>query len=161
MTSIDHLANCSAMFQSTHPRRVWHSYPEPNYLDYSVSIHTPTQGVTLWDFKSVEFTKVSIHTPTQGVTVSERQRDTWRIVSIHTPTQGVTCLWLVVWKQLSSFNPHTHAGCDFVCKCLIMRELRFNPHTHAGCDINRPPSKLQRNVSIHTPTQGVTQLSRT
>ena len=34
--------------------------------------------------------KVSIHTPTQGVTIYDRQIEAVEAVSIHTPTQGVT-----------------------------------------------------------------------
>ena len=56
----------------------------------SVSIHTPTQGVT----RKVMFrnvgTLVSIHTPTQGVTRRDERYFSVYIVSIHTPTQGVT-----------------------------------------------------------------------
>ena len=32
----------------------------------------------------------------------------------------------------------------------------FNPHTHAGCDIIQLSRNSYRMVSIHTPTQGVT-----
>ena len=34
--------------------------------------------------------------------------------------------------------------------------MSFNPHTHAGCDIGGWSSVININVSIHTPTQGVT-----
>ena len=33
----------------------------------------------------------------------------------------------------------------------------FNPHTHAGCDITVLNSRPSNQVSIHTPTQGVTR----
>ena len=119
---------------------------------------------------------VSIHTPTQGVTVvkvyefnlrrfqSTHPRRVWRrnggfgrraTVSIHTPTQGVTrcgLLWLVelvfqsthprrVWlyyfpslSDYVGFNPHTHAGCDTLVLNEVLWYRSFNPHTHAGCD---------------------------
>ena len=32
----------------------------------------------------------------------------------------------------------------------------FNPHTHAGCDEHTDEQLRAYNVSIHTPTQGVT-----
>ena len=32
----------------------------------------------------------------------------------------------------------------------------FNPHTHAGCDYSYFVTLTYDNVSIHTPTQGVT-----
>ena len=98
-----------------------------------VSIHTPTQGVTMVVYTRIHLVIVSIHTPTQGVTTSimypaqasqfqsTHPRRVWpfctfamcsEYVSIHTPTQGVT-IPCPVWR---------------------------------GCII----------VSIHTPTQGVT-----
>ena len=40
------------MFQSTHPRRVWRSYRLLLIWYSSVSIHTPTKGVTLPSFRS-------------------------------------------------------------------------------------------------------------
>ena len=36
------------------------------------------------------------------------------------------------------------------------RVIGFNPHTHAGCDIARCHFFIFKKVSIHTPTQGVT-----
>ena len=56
---------------------------------FPVSIHTPTQGVTIVYIGKLYHVPVSIHTPTQGVT----QAEVWK-----------------VWHR--SFNPHTHAGCD-------------------------------------------------
>ena len=55
-----------------------------------VSIHTPTQGVTMPYMGSKSKIAVSIHTPTQGVTKDIIVSDFLKIVSIHTPTQGVT-----------------------------------------------------------------------
>ena len=36
----------------------------------------------------------------------------------------------------------------------------FNPHTHAGCDEINPGTHDIIDVSIHTPTQGVTSVYR-
>ncbi len=55
-----------------------------------VSIHTPTQGVTIVIFNGINISIVSIHTPTQGVTDETGKWDYSLKVSIHTPTQGVT-----------------------------------------------------------------------
>ena len=66
--------------------------------------------------------------------------------------------WLV--KLLICFNPHTHAGCDFFEGWNIGGLCCFNPHTHAGCDIGGWSSVININVSIHTPTQGVTHTIR-
>ena len=54
---------------------------------------------------------VSIHTPTQGVTIVIFNGINISIVSIHTPTQGVTSHLSSV-SSMECFNPHTHAGCD-------------------------------------------------
>ena len=76
-----------------------------------VSIHTPTQGVTLYNLIERAAIAVSIHTPTQGVTPGAPGVPVSPLVSIHTPTQGVTTR-LYLNSGTSSFNPHTHAGCD-------------------------------------------------
>ena len=168
-----------------------------------VSIHTPTQGVTGGyidvtraqdgfnphthagcDDKTMNMAKtaaVSIHTPTQGVTYDTSCCWPLVCVSIHTPTQGVTIqrnydspakwfqsthprrVWQLFDIKVNSpqcFNPHTHAGCDV--GTIIFPNMRrcFNPHTHAGCDILNTVWLLTLDVSIHTPTQGVT-FSRT
>ena len=54
---------------------------------------------------------VSIHTPTQGVTPDSIVSTFGHSVSIHTPTQGVTLRSQYVFID-KCFNPHTHAGCD-------------------------------------------------
>ena len=127
------------LFQSTHPRRVW---PLANLY---------AQGALT----------VSIHTPTQGVTLAGN--------AIGASSQFQSTHPRRVWPREApaaiippSFNPHTHAGCD--CSMLAARKdlRRFNPHTHAGCDLNNPnvPDNTTQ-VSIHTPTQGVTRTMRT
>ncbi len=63
------------------------------------------------------------------------------------------------WRlHVLCFNPHTHAGCDRFCEHIDIRGFCFNPHTHAGCDYIRGSKMLSSNVSIHTPTQGVTYI---
>ena len=164
-------------FQSTHPRRVWlsrnyfksvisrfnpHTHAGCDshwgipYLPFSVSIHTPTQGVTYAPRVFGRWLSVSIHTPTQGVTWAigfdpiqsqfqsthprrvwqqQLQQDLhWSGVSIHTPTQGVTYSISCNRKNLLCFNPHTHAGCDQLQRDWQEKMWGFNPHTHAGCD---------------------------
>ena len=56
--------------------------------------------------------KVSIHTPTQGVTMENQMLIQLFSVSIHTPTQGVTRFRTALAHHQAGFNPHTHAGCD-------------------------------------------------
>ena len=103
---------------------------------------------------------VSIHTPTQGVTVLCPDHVNDLLVSIHTPTQGVTPYWLSLSRS-GSFNPHTHAGCDPGCSISPWSSWSFNPHTHAGCDSLSKVYDKRLQVSIHTPTQGVTQEQNT
>ena len=144
------------MFQSTHPRRVWHTSGFRKGWFQCFNPHTHA-GCDIEDGTNRFLCFVSIHTPTQGVTgwkywrmccrlfQSTHPRRVWRygrnlirigrFVSIHTPTQGVTEGSSKVIIMDSSFNPHTHAGCD---------------HGRAGGGV------LPGMVSIHTPTQGVT-----
>ena len=56
----------------------------------------------------------------------------------------------------SSFNPHTHEGCDPAHATDLFRYLSFNPHTHEGCDGKAYHLWWYLQVSIHTPTKGVT-----
>ena len=63
-------------------------------LTSTVSIHTPTQGVTGRGVGIGGGMPVSIHTPTQGVTLHKITTAQVPAVSIHTPTQGVTLIWV-------------------------------------------------------------------
>ena len=101
-------------FQSTHPHRVWRVFPAFYSYVLGVSIHTPTQGVTI-----------------------EKGKRRWNLWFQSTHPRRVWPWSLrCLCNNVLSFNPHTHAGCDtgepessFTVKC-------FNPHTHAGCDNN-------------------------
>ena len=78
------------LFQSTHPRRVWHYGNDRCKSSREVSIHTPTKGVTKYYSYISAHQHVSIHTPTKGVTRGSPAPSNKVIVSIHTPTKGVT-----------------------------------------------------------------------
>ena len=98
---------------------------------------------------------VSIHTPTQGVTNNNGGLQMYMGVSIHTPTQGVThCRhFLNGHSRFQSTHPRRvwpYRIFKTTCK------WSFNPHTHAGCDADDEPCEYFQEVSIHTPTQGVT-----
>ena len=70
-------------------------------------------------------------------------------------------MMLLALTTRSSFNPHTHTGCDSTGKVLTKELVSFNPHTHTGCDF--VTHLIQRSwilVSIHTPIQGVTLYAR-
>ena len=54
-------------------------------------------------------------------------------VSIHAPTQGATSRSSSTGIT-ASFNPRTHAGCDWLAIEYCCALLSFNPRTHAGCD---------------------------
>ena len=159
---------CWLRFQSTHPRRVWphRGHTASSAVCFNPHTHAGCDGSER--YKEIE-ALVSIHTPTQGVTLMLLLSVMWYLsVSIHTPTQGVT--QAEVWKVWHrSFNPHTHAGCDWkhlqdhhASRFQSTHPRRvwpsfnpfhddaggFNPHTHAGCDFispvrQYPPSLFQ------------------
>ena len=140
------------LFQSTHPRRVW---PGNWCLAGRIECFNPHThaGCDSCHNSNNALHYVSIHTPTQGVTVvnllpllayqfqSTHPRRVWRImfilkkgieyVSIHTPTQGVTWSLLAVLPLLRFQSTHPRRVWLCVCVCVCV-------------------------VSIHTPTQGVT-----
>ena len=122
---------------------------------------------------------VSIHTPTQGVTFLYIC-NVFRICFNPHTHAGCDNPLPRLTRVHNRFNPHTHAGCDLMMEQRNVLKRCFNPHTHAGCDavkedvlnyINEFQSTHPRRVwlqtglerykqiqvSIHTPTQGVTQ----
>ena len=54
------------------------------------------------------------------------------------------------------FNPHSHAGSDTNWSRWIWNNWYFNPHSHAGSDRSSSCDNTSQDISIHTPTQGVT-----
>ena len=156
VTSLSTLLSARQWFQSTHPRRVWPYTAQLRQSCKMVSIHTPTQGVTFGTNNFPVWAVVSIHTPTQGVTpVSEDMTDEDK-VSIHTPTQGVT-----TGRSLESLaqefqSTHPRRVWPHIALGFLSPLSSFNPHTHAGCDIIQGTTMSDLYVSIHTPTQGVT-----
>ena len=86
--------------------------------------------MTIIAFDGFEYCRVSIHTPTQGVTVFGRWLSERLGVSIHTPTQGVTLRGMALQTILNRFNPHTHAGCDDdVLKTAIVTKVSIHTPT--------------------------------
>ena len=92
---------------------------------------------------------------------------------------GSDMLPTMTGMQQHNFNPHSRAGSDSSPPFLLLISCYFNPHSHAGSDdtaffipVTKPlfQSTLPRrewrfnvgylgdkfNISIHTPTQGVT-----
>ena len=100
-----------ALFQSTHPRRVW------LYYDF----YSNSQ----WEFQSTH------------------PRRVWRLIRL-------------VLILIASFNPHTHAGCD---SAWLARKDVGNVSIHTptqGVTSDLSALSIRATVSIHTPTQGVT-----
>ncbi len=122
-TSIMYPAQAS-QFQSTHPRRVWLIYHFLHFRTECFNPHTHAGCDDVTVYFSVS-AKVSIHTPTQGVTQSITSTKLIKIVSIHTPTQGVTLASYSLFWWYTSFNPHTHAGCDIGFLFLILMIYEF------------------------------------
>ena len=146
------------MFQSTHPRRVW-----------------PKQGI-------VKFTVEGFNPHTHaGCDYLLLPNTSCLLVSIHTPTQGVTFAtgWLSILTVFQSTHPRrvwhrnigvgqsgywfqsTHPRRVWQIEKKIDSVVNgFNPHTHAGCDLTYAEFNPGEEVSIHTPTQGVTLFYR-
>ena len=122
------------MFQSTHPRRVW----------------------------QCDMTQILLNQEFQ----STHPRRVWLVLFLGTvrlclfQSTHPRRVWLnaiIVSISVLSFNPHTHAGCDSAIWLRSFWIRSFNPHTHAGCDCVISRHCQTMSVSIHTPTQGVTQ----
>ena len=121
-------------FQSTHPRRVWHTaHGDSSVLPEFQSTHPRRVWQNLEDDKLFAYEFQSTHPRRVWLTASPLYFRN-NLVSIHTPTKGVTLNSARFQEWPLRFNPHTHEGCDF---CSISKSLalfRFNPHTHEGCD---------------------------
>ena len=83
------------------------------FLIFSISIHTPAQGVTRTDRTVKVRNTISIHTPAQGVTVLIGKVENSVIISIHTPAQGVTMESAIPGTGGADFNPHSRTGSDY------------------------------------------------
>ena len=128
-------------FQSTHPYRVWHMTSTFNAVTLQFQ---STHPYRVWRFSPYgigNMFRVSIHTPIQGVTGKIEYKVSDLQVSIHTPIQGVTLPTEDKRNEFFCFNPHTHTGCDDLCRFLSCCKLGFNPHTHTGCDLASSISK--------------------
>ena len=141
-------------FQSTHLHEVW-LIAKPSFIRHSGFNPHTYMRCDSFDVKVDLQGGVSIHTPTWGVTIltfylcllelfqSTHLHEVWpcRIQNV---------------KTLASFNPHTYMRCDsgFVSGYCCFK--RFNPHTYMRCDELEFPKNDTIEVSIHTPTWGVT-----
>ena len=146
-------------FQSTHPRRVWlYLIIQSIHIVLFQSTH-PRRVWPLfapnWDVPNY----VSIHTPTQGVTYARNILKYCKMFQSTHPRR----VWqkaLSVWCSQNGFNPHTHAGCDLK-NCQIWPKVSVSIHTPTQGVTQTQTSHINFiPVSIHTPTQGVTNKQR-
>ena len=54
------------------------------------------------------------------------------------------------------FNPHSHKGSDRLLLHKSLYVCNFNPHSHKGSDMGNEIFGYKVDISIHTPTRGVT-----
>ena len=142
-------------FQSTHPRRVWRQQYPIGTLFLCFNPHTHA-GCDLKSFLYFYFLLVSIHTPTQGVTM-------WNLTvppasgsfNPHTHAGCDRKKFTLRAEKLMFQSTHPRRVWRKTSCCLSISES-FNPHTHAGCDYTDRARYIRKAVSIHTPTQGVT-----
>ena len=126
----------SQMFQSTHPRRVWHPQQLPLWQS---SLFQSTHPRRVWRrvlFGTAKVRSFNPHTH-EGCDLARKEFFLSSSVSIHTPTKGVTHDSTRFFCSHYSFNPHTHEGCDYIGARRVMGGRSFNPHTHEGCDNSR------------------------
>ena len=110
VTNLEKQADGKLGFQSTHPRRVWLVDVQCKGATFCFNPHTHAGCDDRYnEILSKMF--VSIHTPTQGVTLeNERQTALLQFQSTHPRRVWHNYnIWLYVRR---CFNPHTHAGCD-------------------------------------------------
>ena len=105
---------------------------------------------------------ISIHTPTRGVTDNGKQEGIYMQFQSTLP-QGEWRLHGSLHQFFWNFNPHSHKGSDRIDLLRHLSHLfHFNPHSHKGSDQRGCCCRYFDNISIHTPTRGVTQfLNRT
>ena len=143
----------------------------------NISIHTPTRGVTKFCTGSGSFPKFQSTLP-QGEWLEPSGRFILFVIFQSTLPQGewqnLSNLllfepqfqstlpqgeWLLkkVWQStISYFNPHSHKGSDDHKIRHWTLHGYFNPHSHKGSDDIWVKRGYRRNISIHTPTRGVT-----
>ncbi len=59
-------------------------------------------------------------------------------------------------REIENFNPHSHKGSDRLLLHKSLYVCNFNPHSHKGSDMGNEIFGYKVDISIHTPTRGVT-----
>ena len=143
----------------------------------SVSIHTPTWGVTeIYDIlvDREKFQSTHLHEVWQWIKITTKDYSKFQSTHLHE-------VWLIgllsmvnekefqsthlheVWRYPNTyqklplcFNPHTYMRCDDDGRKHKRYSNSFNPHTYMRCDNKIAGVDTKGQVSIHTPTWGVT-----
>ena len=124
-------------FQSTHPYRVWRNMWFYKLIDKSFNPHTHT-GCDVRSWR---------HSLPSAVFQSTHPYRVWlSLPLLHVVRVGFQSTHPYrVWQQGSRLRSYGR--------------WRFNPHTHTGCDDYDLVDNEEQAVSIHTPIQGVTELT--
>ena len=142
-------------FQSTHPRRVWPKLDR--VICFLVSFNPHTHEGCDWRFAVRATYRWSFNPHTHEGCDSRIASSLVGNQFQSTHPRRVWRLFLIVRLRLiKCFNPHTHEGCDLSRQIWIGYLASFNPHTHEGCDHSCIQCRVAAQVSIHTPTKGVT-----
>ena len=127
----------SLVFQSTHPRRVWLDIKSNLFRDITFQSTHPRR---VWlNAIGINFRLMWFQ--------STHPRRVWR--------DSFTCLP----RKRLSFNPHTHEGCDFqTLQRFQVVSVFQSTHPRRVWRNNPYNVVVDKRVSIHTPTKGVTVL---
>ena len=110
----------------------------------TVSIHTPTKGVTaLSNFIFYLCTMFQSTHPRRVWQARDKAAAAAKEFQSTHPRRVWLLVNLIPIRLMRCFNPHTHEGCDFLLSCLRYAKVGFNPHTHEGCD-----SRIQKSPQI-------------
>ena len=165
-------------FQSTLPQGEWPKRYKKHLSFMEISIHTPTRGVTdngkqegiYMQFQSTlpqgEWPPVLLSLTGFGLFQSTLPQGEWLDRNInkkkggayfnphsHKGSDGFTSFRC---SASANFNPHSHKGSDRASERHLRWFAYFNPHSHKGSDIEIPEPNYESEISIHTPTRGVT-----
>ena len=124
-------------FQSTHPRRVWHGSGRVwgNHSGFNPHTHEGCDFAALVATAQMDDT-VSIHTPTKGVTLNfARWYNSTQFQSTH-PRRVWHSNCTVCFYQLMFQSTHPRRVWHLPDSCRELFLDGFNPHTHEGCDAN-------------------------
>ena len=72
--------------------------------------------------------------------------------------KGSDRFWAMLKIGFTYFNPHSHKGSDVEWNGAMPTVFYFNPHSHKGSDFYDCILESYKEISIHTPTRGVTVL---